>query len=121
MTPAWAETQTTHGPFTTQLMVNRADIRTLNENTRELMEALDELEALHEQSQRSGVTVDDTAYADAQERVKAAVADLVNASDDMVDRTGDLEDDDGNVLVSLPNAALQRDGSSKTLPDSPSQ
>lgn len=97
-------------------MVNRQDIRTLNEETRELMEALDELEDLYEQDQRSGVTVDNTAYTDAQQRVKNAVAELVNHSDGMVDRTGDLEDDDGNVLVSLPEVALQRDGTSQTLP-----
>lgn len=99
-------------------MVNREDIRTLNENSRELRQALDELEDLYEQSQRSGVTVDNTAFTDAQQRAKDAVAKIVNHGDGMVDRTGDLEDDEGNVLVSLPEKAVQRDGSSSTLPAS---
>lgn len=98
-------------------MVNREDIRILNGNIQELIDAVDELEDLYDQSQRSGVTVDSTAYADAQQRVKDAVAELVNQSDDMVDRTDVLEDDEGNPQVSLPEAALSRDGSSKTLPD----
>jgi len=98
-------------------MVNREDIRILNGNIQELIDAVDELEDLYDQSQRSGVTVDSTAYADAQQRVKNAVAELVNQSDDMVDRTDVLEDDEGNPQVSLPEAALNRDGSSKTLPD----
>lgn len=96
-------------------MVSRQDVRTLNEQTRELQEALDELEDLHEQDQRSGVTVDSAAYTEAQEAVKDAVGELVTASDDMVDRTDVLEV--GDQTVTLPNAALARDGSSSTLPD----
>lgn len=97
-------------------MVNRADIRTLNEQTRAVMEALDELEELADADENPAVTVDPGAYGDAQERVKNAVAELVNQSDDMVERTDVLEDDEGNPRVELPNAALARDGNATTMP-----
>lgn len=99
-------------------MVHRADIRALNQEVSTLIDALDELEDLHAQSEKSGVTVDSTAYAEAQQDVKEAVAALANQSNDMVDRTGVLEDDDGTTLVDLPEAALTRSNSAK-LPDSP--
>lgn len=89
-------------------MVNRQDIRTLNEQTRELQNALDDLEELHDSSQRTGVNVDTQAYEEAQEAVKEAVNELIAVSNDMVDRTDILEDDNGETLVDLPNAALER-------------
>lgn len=97
-------------------MVHRHDLRKLNRQTTELQAALDDLRELHDVNQRSGVTVDSTEYADAQQRVKDAVATLVTQSDDIVDRTDVYEADDGTVLVDLPDAALARDGSAKTLP-----
>lgn len=97
-------------------MVKRQDVRTLNEQTREVQQAIDEFQELHEQSQKSGVTVDASAYSDAQERVKTAVNELVHHSDDMIDRTDTYEDEEGNMLVDLPNAALARDGDSTTKP-----
>lgn len=97
-------------------MVSRKDLRTINEQSRELQEALDELEELHEMQQRDGVTVDSAEYEAAQSRLQDAVAELVYQSDDMVDRTGALENDDGETLVELPAAALSRDGADRTLP-----
>lgn len=97
-------------------MVSRNDLRTVNEQSRELQEALDELEELHEMEQRDGVTVDPSEYEAAQTRLQDAVAELVRGSDDMIDRTDVLENDDGETLVDLPAAALSRDGSDRTLP-----
>lgn len=99
-------------------MVNRQDIRNLNEEVSTLIDAVDELEELYEQSQKGGVTVDSSAYASAQQDVKDAVATLTNVSNDMVDRTGALEDDEGNELVSLPDVALERANATE-LPSTP--
>lgn len=98
-------------------MVNRKDIRNLNEQIQKLIEAVDELEDLYEQSQRNGVTVDNSAFESAQIEVKDAVSNLAYYSDDIVDRTGALEDDEGNQLVDLPQAALNRNGKSRNLPE----
>ena len=98
-------------------MVNRKDIRDLNEQIQKLIEAVDELEDLYEQSQRNGVTVDNSAFESAQSEVKDAVSNLAYYSDDMVDRTGTLEDGEGNQIVDLPQAALNRNGKSRNLPE----
>lgn len=98
--------------------MNRQDLRDLNEQTQELQAALDEIESLAEMDEDADVTVDPAAFADAQERAKAAVAELTTKSDTIVDRTDVLENDDGTVRVDLPNTALSRDGSSTTLPSS---
>jgi len=100
-------------------MVNRQDIRDLNGEIQEFIEAVDELEELADTQEKSGVTVDSTAYADAQERVKACVAELYYLTDEMVDRTDVLEDDEGNTRVSLPNAALDRSSDSTSPPKKP--
>lgn len=97
-------------------MVNRQDIRTLNENVQEVMEAIDELENLHEQNEKDDITVEPSAFVDAQEQMKDAVSVLVNYSNDMVDRTDVLENDNGNPLVHLPNEPLQRSGGNASLP-----
>jgi len=98
-------------------MVSRQDIRDLNGEINDLIEAMDELEELHEKSQDEYVTIDDAAYAEAQEKVKKCVSELAFVSDDMIDRTDALEDSEGNELVQLPNAALSRSGSSRELPE----
>jgi hypothetical protein len=100
-------------------MVSRQDVRTLNEQSRELQAALDEMRDLHEAQQNENVTVDPQAFADAQARVKEAVTELAQASDGVVDRTDVFEPDDEEAApVELPEAALSRDGPNTTLPDS---
>lgn len=96
-------------------MTQREDIRTLNADVQTLIDALDEMQDLYEADQNDAVTVDPSAYAAAQEDVKAAVANLVNQADDMVDRTDRFTAPDGTE-VSLPNAALARDGNATELP-----
>jgi hypothetical protein len=82
-----------------------------------LIEALDRLEELLDLEDEPGVTVDNEAFADAQEAVKQAVCDIVCHADDMVDRTDVLEDDDGEPLKTLPNPGLERAGENTALPD----
>lgn len=98
-------------------MVNRQDIRDLNEQISTLIDAVDELEDYHEKDQDDNITVNAEAYAAAQVDVKEAVNELVHVANDMVDRTDRLEDDEGNTLVDLPNAALERASKSANLPD----
>lgn len=83
-----------------------------------LREAAADLRELHDQSQQDGVTVDASAYADAQEEFKDALAGLINDADGIIDSTGVLEDADGNTLVDLPNAALAR-SQNKDIPNPP--
>lgn len=100
-------------------MVSRKDIRELNkwlhghtdEGTTErmgLIEALDRLEELHKMEQDPNVTVDREAYVEAQEAAKDGIAGVVNVANDAVDRTSVFEDEDGNIIVDLPNRGLQR-------------
>jgi len=89
-------------------MVSRQDIRDINEEVQELIEAIDELEDLHDTAQKDGVNVDQAAFAEAQDQMKSAVTAIVEYSNDMVDRTDRLENDDGMELESLPDAAADR-------------
>lgn len=116
-------------------MVNRQDIRNINRwmngwteeqddgTTVEhdgFINAMDTLEEIYEDADAMGA--DPATHPDfeaAQEEVKKAVAGIVNEADDAVDRTGDLEDEDGNVRTTLPNAALSRSGSTQDLPNQP--
>lgn len=101
-------------------MVSRQDLREVNEAAQELQEALDEMRELHEGSKKEGVTVDGSAYTEAQQRMKDAVNRILHASNDAVDRTDVYEpDDEGETDVSLPEAALNRNDSA-SLPNAPS-
>lgn len=79
---------------------------------------MDKLEELYEQSQRSGITVDDSAFTEAQEKAKDAINKILHYSDDIVDRTDVLEMN-GNTVKTLPNAALSRN-TNRDIPDIPS-
>lgn len=101
-------------------MVSRQDIRDINTEAQELIDAVDEMQELYEQSDKDGVTVSDGAYEDAQESVKASIASLWEVADDMVDRSDTYEPPgDEASPVSLPNAALSRKSDSTNPPENP--
>jgi monomeric isocitrate dehydrogenase len=101
-------------------MVSRQDLRDVNEQSSEFQAALDEMQELAEQAANSNVTVDNAAYADAHERVKAAVTELWTVVDDAVDRTDVYEPDDSEQsTVTLPNAAAERASEAVNKPKNP--
>lgn len=86
--------------------MERQDLRNINQETQNLQDALDELEDLYTQSQKDGVTVEDSAFEDAQEQAKDAINKILHYADDIVDRTDKLEMPNGER--ELPNPALER-------------
>jgi len=95
-------------------MVSRTDIHDIQTELRGaggedgLIDALSQLEELTELSDQTGVSVNDDAYAEAQETFKTRLVKLWAVADDMVDRTDELELEDGTTVL-LPNGPTSRD------------
>ena len=101
-------------------MVSRQDFREINQATRDLQIALDEMRELWEAQQDDAITVDAAAYADAQMRLKEALVTVWETADDAVDRSGEYEPDSEDATpVALPDPALDRTDTARGMPDTP--
>ena len=73
----------------------------------ELDDALFQLAAIQEDSEKEGYTVDQAAYADAQEQAQQALVNLMTAGDALVGELDEFVTEDG-TSVPLPNPPLER-------------
>ena len=73
----------------------------------ELDDALFGMSETQDDSEQTGYTVDQSAYADEQEQAQQALIDLMQAADTLVGEMDVFVDEDGNEVV-LPNPPLER-------------